>query len=104
MTKIKRVLNGKYLASLYGDFGPKLALVRCRGNTIEVDLNDIMPRNKIFGALGCDGALHLNLATKKSPRTIFDWIPRISFVGGNKKRYFTDKYRDLVEYGYSIRS
>ena len=48
-----------------GRFGRKGYLSYNRGNSVEVDLNDLRPGNKIFCVLCCDGAIHSQLPGKK---------------------------------------
>ena len=57
--------NGLGPGIVIGKFGRKGALIRFRGNSIDVDLNDLRSGNKIFSVIGCDGAQHLHSAKAK---------------------------------------
>ena len=83
------------MGSLSGDLGVKGALVCFRGNSIEVDINDLRSENRIFDVLGCDGAIHLHLETSEIPDTLFGGFPNAGVIGGNSERAFTKQTDDL---------
>ena len=58
--------------------------------SIDVDLNDLMPANKIADVLGCDRTLHLHLTDKKF---------HIRYLVGPKRWFSRRKY----ELGFCIK-
>ena len=52
---------------IIGRLGSKYALRRLRWPYIEVDLDDMLSANMLFGIIGRDGALQLHLPSAKSP-------------------------------------
>ena len=58
-----------------------------RGNSTEVDLNDLAPADKIFDALGRGGSLRMNLADMQSA---------IRYLAGPRKLVFLAKIRNAI--------
>ena len=63
----KADLNWNGPVIVIGRFGIKGDLVYIRGNSVEIDIDDLRTSNMIFEVLGCDGALRLHLAKTKLP-------------------------------------
>ena len=58
---------------IIGRFGRKGPLIYVTGNSVEVDLNDLTPSNKISDVIGCGETLHLHLTkTKCHIRSLVD--------------------------------
>ena len=65
MAEIKSIRNA-ICRGFYREAWGKFSLVYYRGNTIDTDIHDLRPGNKIFGIYGYDGTLHLHFASTKS--------------------------------------
>ena len=69
-----------------GRFGNKYALVHFRGSYFEVDLDDMRAADSLFGIIGFDGTLTLQIPHTKFPNTLPTGFENSCFLNKNTQR------------------